>query len=220
MRLNDDALNLLAARFPNLTYDEAAQKILGQLDFCAAYDERTGKVTIGDEDSAKRLPSFLCDSFSVRINLARASEDDRPKVYEVGGRYEGIAANENVKPIDLHFYPDGSCCLELNYAPDPSLTLGRFMDELVVPFFYRLSYTDRYGLEAARRNLWGEYSHGDQGYREYESEILSISAKKPGRNDLCPCESGRKYKRCHLDEVNAVKSKALREMASRPRLGN
>jgi len=27
------------------------------------------------------------------------------------------------------------------------------------------------------------------------------SATKPGRNDLCPCGSGRKYKRCCLDKV-------------------
>jgi hypothetical protein len=27
--------------------------------------------------------------------------------------------------------------------------------------------------------------------------ILPVTAKKPGRNDLCPCGSGVKYKRCH-----------------------
>ncbi len=27
--------------------------------------------------------------------------------------------------------------------------------------------------------------------------ILPVTTKKPGRNDLCPCASGVKYKRCH-----------------------
>ena len=84
------------------------------------------------------------------------------------------------------------------------------MTELVVPFFYRLAYTDRYGLDAAKRDLWGEYSHGDEGFREYENEILSLASQVSGRNDLCPCGSGRKYKRCHLDEVEYVKRSRFR----------
>lgn len=28
----------------------------------------------------------------------------------------------------------------------------------------------------------------------------SVTAARPGRNDLCWCGSGRKYKKCHLHE--------------------
>ena len=38
------------------------------------------------------------------------------------------------------------------------------------------------------------------------NEILSMATREPGRNELCPCGSGRKYKRCHLDDVASLKS--------------
>ena len=53
----------------------------------------------------------------------------------------------------------------------------------------------------------GEY-HGDEDGEEYEEEDetgsaqgspLSFSVPKAGRNQLCPCGSGRKYKRCCLN---------------------
>ena len=106
--------------------------------------------------------------------------------------------------IDLHILDDGSCCLGLKFARERNLTLKRFATECVVPFFYRLSYTDRYGLAAARHDLWGEYSHGYVGAREYQEEILQVVANKPERNRPCPCGSGSKYKRCHLDEVEEL----------------
>jgi hypothetical protein len=31
----------------------------------------------------------------------------------------------------------------------------------------------------------------------------------PGRNDPCPCGSGKKYKQCHLDKDEAARRKAL-----------
>ena len=78
------------------------------------------------------------------------------------------------------------------------------MDELVVPFFYRLAFTDLHGLAASKDNLWAEYSHGDQGLREYLSDVANIAAHGLGRNDPCSCGSGRKYKRCHLGEVDRL----------------
>jgi SEC-C motif/HEAT repeats len=32
---------------------------------------------------------------------------------------------------------------------------------------------------------------------EMEESVIPAPASKPGRNDLCPCGSGKKYKRCH-----------------------
>ena len=84
-------------------------------------------------------------------------------MYEVGGRRAWIADRESIEIIDLHFCPDGACCLGLHLLADRRTTLKEFMDELVVPFFYRLSYADAHGLGAARQYLWAEYSHGGQG---------------------------------------------------------
>ncbi len=33
--------------------------------------------------------------------------------------------------------------------------------------------------------------------REYKKSLQAHAVKKPGRNDPCPCGSGKKYKNCH-----------------------
>ena len=57
----------------------------------------------------------------------------------------------------------------------------------------------------------GEYSHGDLGLREYLDEMLRIAGNSPSRNRPCPCGSGSKYKRCHLDEVEEAKRRISRQ---------
>ncbi len=205
MRLDISDVEWLARTFPDLRYDPAVRIIAGDLAFCAAYDSSSGKVLIGEDSAGRRLSSFLRDAFSVKIDLDSADSNGWPRVYEIGRRYVDIAARQGVKVIDLHFYDTGACCLSIRRVPDRFLTIERFMDELVVPFFYRLSYVDRYGLDAAKRDLWGEYSHGDEGYLEYTDEILRLASVRPERNAPCPCGSGRKYKRCHLDEVASIR---------------
>ena len=198
-------LEWLAATFPNLGHDPEAGVIEGELDVHAAYDREQGKLHIGSDGVTMSMDSYLRDSFSIRIGLDTLDHNGWPTVYEVGGRHALIAEREAIDTIDLHFYPDGACCLGLQLLADRRTTLKEFMDELVVPFFYRLSYTDVHGLGAARNFLWAEYSHGDQGLREYLSDVADIARLGQGRNDPCPCGSGRKYKRCHLGEVSRFK---------------
>ena len=129
-----------------------------------------------------------------------------PKVYEIGGRHREIAKKWNVGIIDLHFYPvDARGCLGLKFRDKESLRIKGFLEKLVIPFFYRLSYTERFGIAASQNDLWGEYSHGDEGLREYLAEISNYAKQNPSRNDLCPCGSGKKYKKCHLSEVEFLK---------------
>ena len=204
MAPNQYGFEQLTARFPGLAYDVQAGEIRGEIGFCAAYDRDTGQLRIGDDADSSALDTFLCDAFSVRIDLGRTDNNGWPIVYEVGGRSATIAEREGVGLIDLHFFDDGRCCLSISYAHQRKIHVEQFVNELVIPFLYRLSYTDKYGIAAAREDLWGEYSHGDEGYREYEEEIRKFAAAKPGRNAPCPCGSGKKYKRCHLDEVAAL----------------
>jgi hypothetical protein len=42
---------------------------------------------------------------------------------------------------------------------------------------------------------------------DYEARLTST-----GRNDSCPCGSGKKYKKCHLDEDQAKRSAALKAL--------
>ena len=204
LSLGQADLEWLAASFPNLHHDSDAGVISGDLQLRAAYDSGQGKLRIGSDDATGRMDSYLRDSFSVRIDLDALDHNGWPTVYEVGGRHALIAERERIDIIDLHFYPDGSCCLGLQILADRRTTLEEFMDELVVPFFYRLSYTDVHGLGAAREYLWAEYSHGAPGLREYLSDLADIARHDLGRNDPCACGSGRKYKRCHLGEVKRI----------------
>ena len=204
MNLRDTDLEWLASNFPELVYVPRDRNILGELHFCAAFDRASGQLKQGNTEEHRAIGNFLCDTFKVRIDLGDLEDNGWPRVYEVGERYIDIAEQNQCDVIDLHFYDNGACCLGLNYAAERNLTLERFILKLVVPFFYRLSYTDRYGLSAARADLWGEYSHRYAGVREYQVEILRLAGNNPGRNQPCPCGSGQKYKRCHLDEVAAV----------------
>ena len=205
MILRDTDIKWMASNFPELSYLPADRCIVGSLHFCAAFDRETGELKLGDTEDHRAISTFLCDKFEVRYNLDCAQRNGWPKVYEIGGRRVDIAEQNHCNLIDLHFFADGACCLSLRFSGERNLTLKRFTNELVVPFFYRLAYTDRYGLTAARNNLWGEYSHGDAGIREYVEELRSIASKEPHRNDPCPCGSGSKYKQCHLDEVEELK---------------
>lgn len=210
MNLTDHDIDLLKSSFPGLSYEPEAHKIIGELSFCACYDETTGKVRIEfrqPDDSIRNSDSFLCDVFEIEILLDTESlgPNGWPRVREVGGRYKAIAEKCGVQIIDLHFYSDtGACCLGIRHPRESNLTLKRFLFNLVLPFFYRLSYTDKFGIEAARKNLWGEYSHGIKGVMEYEMEMLNYTRGNSGRNKPCPCGSGVKYKKCCLNEAQAV----------------
>ena len=210
MNLRDTDLQWLASNFPELAYLAEDRSIVGELRFCAAFDRDTGQLKLGDVEEHRAISTFQCDEFKVRLDLGHSEVNKWPEVYEIGGRRFDIAEQNQCEMIDLHVYEDGACCLTLGFSPGRNPSLKRFMSQLVIPFFYRLSYTDRYGLTAARDDLWGEYSHGDAGVREYQDEILRIAGSNPSRNSPCPCGSGSKYKRCHLDEVEDFKRRMLR----------
>ena len=204
MKITDKEIKWLELYFPTLQYEADSQKIVGELDFCAAYDNESKKLKIND--GLRKVNRLICDVFEIEICLSILDGNGWPKVYEIGGRHRQIAKKHNVKIIDLHFYSDDdACCLGLQFPDNRSLSIRGFLEQLVIPFFYQLSYIEKFGIVASRNDLWGEYSHDKQGLTEYLTEI-SISAKQnPGRNDLCPCGSGKKYKRCHQDAVESLK---------------
>ena len=202
MNITDSDIRWLRWHFPNLYYDADSHKILGELDFCAVYDSESGKITIAN--LLKETDFLIQDVFEVEIYLDDLDWNGWPKVFEVGGKYCQVAEKCEVPIIDLHIYPHNrACCLGLKYRDSQQLCIEDFLYELVIPFFYRLSYTDKFGIDRARKDLWGEYSHGKKGEIEHFLEIMNIVRHNPGRNDPCPCESGKKYKKCHLGEVES-----------------
>ena len=213
MKLTDCDIEWLKAFFPSLVYDQEAQRIVGELDFCACFDNASKKMQIEGlkrDEAIRNSESFLRDVFEIEIllDVESVGSNGWPQVHEVGGRYKSIAEKYDNSVIDLHLYANGACCLGIRYSPDRNFTIQRFLYDLVIPFFYRLSYTDLFGIEAARNNLWGEYPHGDWGLMEHGVEMLNLSRRGLGRNEPCPCGSGRKYKKCCLDEVEAMERKA------------
>ncbi len=212
MKLTANEIRWLELCFPNLQYESSSLTIIGELDFRAAYNRASGELIIGDY--AKEMAHFICDVFEIKICLADLDRNGWPKVYEVGGRHSQIAKQCKIPIIDLHFYPDDdSCCLGLKYGGNRNLRIKEFLLELVIPFFYQLSYIAQFGVAASRTELWGEYSHGKKGLVEYEMEMLNLARLHPNRNDLCPCGSGKKYKKCHIDEIGSVKRR-IRETTS------
>ena len=197
----------LRDNFPNLSYDAGRRRIEGELDFCASYDKSSRKLRIernGRNEAIRKSSSFIADVYEVEIhfNSESISGNGWPRVYEVGDRHVQIARKCGVRAIDLHFFSeDGSCCLGIRYTQDKNLTVRRFIDELVIPFFYRLSFVERNGLAVARNYLWQDLPHGDEGYRNYRSQLLEFAKRSCGRNKPCPCLSGRNYKNCCLPEV-------------------
>ena len=203
MKLTANEIEWLESHLPGLQYESSSSKIVGELDFRAAYNSESGELIIGE--NAREMARFIYDVFEIEIYLANLDENGWPKVYEVGGRYYQISQKRNVNTKDLHINPDGTCCLDLKYGGNRNFRIKEFLPELVIPFFYQLSYTEKFGIDATRKNLWGEYSHGEKGRAEYETEMLNLARHQPNRNDLCPCGSGIKYKKCHMDQVEAVK---------------
>ena len=55
----------LSSDFPNLYYDADSHKILGELDFCAVYDQESGKVTIAN--LTEETDFLIRDVFEVRF---------------------------------------------------------------------------------------------------------------------------------------------------------
>ena len=209
IEVTDADIVWLRSRHPSLRPDPTTGSIAGELSFCAAYDRDGGRLHIEGREVNGRLremDGFVCDAFELRIGLDSESANFRgwPRVYVVGGRAGSIAAKCGVEMRDLHVEEDSSCCLGIRYTPERDRTLQRFLEEIVIPFFYRLSYTDRYGIEAARSELWGEYAHGDAGEREHRRAMAEFARRSEGRNRPCPCGSGIKYKRCCLTEVEAA----------------
>lgn len=209
MILTNHDRNLLAELFPDLQHNATAQKIAGELNFCAAYDRTTGKVRIERQErdaTIRSSPGFISAVFDVEIRLDDESTGANgwPKVLEVGGRHQAIAERFGITLADLHFFDGGVCCLGIKFTRERNLTLERFLYELLIPFLYRLAYVDRYGITAARNDLWGEYSHDNAAYDEHRRKMAQYAQINAGRNAPCPCGSSRKYKLCCLDEVQIM----------------
>ena len=204
--VSDEDIQRFALEQPGLSHDDKGRRIIGTLEFSAEYDKESGWLTPLPEPTEQGNGKAIHDTFEIEIRLEfqPSAFNPWPPVIETGGRIQRMMEKHQIADIaDLHCYPglsENRCCLSIQAATGSKIEIAKFVRDFVVPFFYRVAYVDRHGLQAARMDLWGEYPHSTmEAHRQYLDELRDM--RKTGRNQPCPCGSGAKYKRCHLAEV-------------------
>ena len=202
IRVSEDDVEALRQAQPELEYDASRNRISGVLNIFARFNKRVG-LRIEERPVTETRKGDINDKFSVAILLdyTRGIGNPWPIVIAQGWRIQRIMAKHRIDDIrDMHIYPGNEtnfCCLGIDLMAHPPTNIVDFINTRVIPFFYRVAYVDRYGLQAARNDLWAEYSH-EGGPQEYLRDIL-----KTPRNQGCPCGSGRKFKRCCAPKFHA-----------------
>ena len=153
MKLGASDIGWLAESFPGLVYRPKDNFISGILRIRGAFERESGQLKWGDIHEYGTIGTYLSGSFEIEIDLGTEDRNGWPIVHEAGRRCQEIAKQNRCGLIDLHLYEDGSCCLGLRLTRERNLTLRRLLIELVLPFFYRLSYVGLFGLSAARQDL-------------------------------------------------------------------
>ena len=212
--ISNQDLELLRQEQPGLSYDAETNTIRGNLKFSEEYDPEDGllKQVSG---SACNNPNMLIRAafdIEIRLNFQPSQYNPWPDVIETAGRIQQIMEKRKIaNKADMHcfpLYPENRCCLGFKVYSDDKIEIAKFIREMVIPFFYRVAYVERHGLQTARIDLWGEYPHNfEKAKREYIGGLRDMN--KLGRNDTCLCKSGKKYKHCHLAEVTAAKTQGL-----------
>lgn len=145
----------------------------------------------------------------IRVDFHASYPADEPTAYDATGRF--------LPSLDRHILKDGQFCLWLPpcspWDRDDPYRLLRFLDEVTVFLERQLIY------EATGEREWPgrQYAHGAAGYREFMLSTLDgneqhlqslfpviIGTSRLSRNELCPCGSSRKYKRCHAEQVESI----------------
>ena len=186
-------IDSLKEKFPFLKVEN--DTINGSIDFCCFYDKEEDRLEYNSSHQ-----KAVEDLYKIQINCKKKDTWGLPKVYEIGGKIERYAKEKNIELDKLHINQDKSCCLGIF----PKLEwegVSDFIIKQVIPFLYWHSHLYYY-----EEKPWGEYAHGNQGIIE---AMTLPNAKGVDRNILCPCNSGRKYKKCCMIKDDNLKSKKI-----------
>ena len=212
--VSNQDLELLKREQPELSYNAETNTICGKLTFAAEYDTENGDIAVWDgqvSNPVYKNPNMLIrDAFEIEIQLRfqPSQYNPWPDVLETAGKIEQIMKKRKiVSKADMHCFQRNSgtaCCLGFKVYSDDKIEIAKFIREVVIPFFYRVAYVERHGLQASQTALWGECPHAlEKAEREYIGGLRNMN--EIGRNARCACGSGKKYKNCHLAEVAAAK---------------
>lgn len=133
---------------------------------------------------------------------------------------------------DWHISPrDGDCCvcgiIEQEERARSGISILNFIDVYVLSFYANQLYKKHFGHY---KN--GEYAHDVEGVWEALEEEFNTKDRKEirrflkemkikrGRNTVCFCGSGVKYKRCHLDRKRIIENVIKRASSYTTALNN
>lgn len=199
----------LCDNHPRMEYDAGAGVISGALDMRAAWDPESEDMVANPDHPTRWM---IEGSYDLRILLRYPTRwigdipHRSPPVFETGGKTRALAESAGISLVDLHMYPDGECCIGIDVAPPSKnhFDLARFVEIEIISWLYRFAYTERFGLERARQDLWDEYDHR-RGPQQHLTFLQWIASQKPKNNSPCPCGKGVKYLRCHKREIKEAR---------------
>lgn len=123
------------------------------------------------------------------------------------------------RDIDWHISKGGACCIDIEHnliaMSKRGININSFIREKIYPYFANQRYKFSKEKYAGK-----EYAHHLDGVIQYYIEDLYLispeiiihflerilSKNLIGRNNKCPCGSGKKIKECHLDQIDTIKS--------------
>lgn len=175
------------------------------LDNKSQYVQVVGEIILTDPE----IGEF--DRYNVSISILKCYPHCFPKVFELSNK---------IPKVDYrHVNPDGSLCLavppEERLVTKSGINFKFFLDKVLVPHLSRETFRDLNGEYED-----GEYAHGNDGIWQFYFKNLGItdkikiineleqivSSNWPSRNESCPCCSKRKFKQCHLNSWQKIKS--------------
>lgn len=149
------------------------------------------------------------DRYEVSIRFPQSYPKCFPKVIET---------SEKIPKKDFrHVNPDQTLCLavepEEKAITKNGISFKFFLDKVLIPHLARETFRE---INEAYPD--GEYAHGNSGIWEFYESALEATDRKliiseleeiiyskwQGRNELCKCDSGQKFKRCHLGKWNKI----------------
>ena len=200
----------------NMVHDEV-EILLEQHPLLATYESDGGLKVSGKYKICIQLAEEVFeDHFSLEIFVPADFPKDIPTIKSTDGK---IRTN-NYKG---HVYKNGQFCLEIDTAivaflhDNPSLLsfLMKYLDPFLVGFLY---------YQKHKLLPFGERKHGAIGLLEYYCELFDtadIEAAFSMLNFLlkdnlkghiqCPCQSGKRYRNCHREKINNLRSSRLYE---------
>lgn len=194
-------LKVLIKKYPDFDI-----KVNGEVAICS------GPLLIKDR-TGKRLGYF-----EVMLISTSKYPFEFPVLREVSNKIPQTADRHN---------PAGICCVCIRQIElirsQKGITLVEFLEEFAIPFFANQLYFEIKGI-------WinGDWKHGENGVLQFYEELFGVADHevikmemlfflKLGmmpRNILCPCGSGRKFKKCHLlifETLTAIGSDEVRK---------